>query len=484
MSSPLYGPVVGKEKPSTMGADIQKGISIFQNRKSPTQPRIKTFEISKIGEVVSFPSREMLSHEVVEQTGFRSLGLNSWLCENIASMGIATATPVQRGCIPAILAGRDIIGVAQTGTGKTAAFALPILQILGREPYGIFCLCLTPTRELASQISEQFIAFSAGMTLRCETVFGGENIRTQAKALMLRPHIAVATPGRLMDHFLHCSAVAKCFENIRCLVLDEADRLLDPGFEAELQAIMHNLPSANRQTLMFSATITKSISAVQELALGKALLFEALKDTQLVGRCKEEYCFIAPRVKEVYLVHILKRAPTWGTRSMIVFAGTVRKCQMLKEILSVLGINCVALHAAKKQARRHASLSRFKSGEIQIMIATDIASRGLDIPTVDMVVNYDVPSIPRDYIHRIGRTARAGRVGRAITLVTQHDISLVHQIEQLTCRKLVELSKLSEEAILKDMAQVFAARRVANLNMGAAGGFNEILRQKRSKCTK
>ena len=471
-----------------MGADDRKGILIFSDRKGTTPRREKIYEISQVSEVDDgFPSNTVVSSEgtrAVEQTGFRELGLNSWLCGNIASMGIVTATPVQRGCIPAILAGRDVIGVAQTGTGKTAAFVLPILQMLGREPYGIFCLCITPTRELASQISEQFIAFSSGMTLRCDTVFGGENIRAQAKSLMLRPHITVATPGRLMDHFLHSSAVGKCFKNIRCLVLDEADRLLDPGFEAELQAIMHNLPTANRQTMMFSATITKSISALQDLTLGKALLFEAPQDNQVVSRCTEEYCFIPSKVKEVYLVHLLEKAHVEGVRSIIVFTGTIQKCQMLKEMLTVLGVNCVALHAAKKQAHRLASLSRFKSGEVQTMVATDIASRGLDIPTVDMVINYDVPLIPLDYVHRIGRTARAGRAGRAITLVTQHDVSLVHQIERITCRKLVQLSELSEEATLKDMARVFAARRAANLNNGGACGFDDILRQRRARYNK
>ena len=175
------------------------------------------------------------------EASFRALGLSQWLSSNVIALGITKPTPVQRGCIPPILKGRDVIGTAQTGTGKTAAFALPDLQLLGNDPYGIFCLCLTPTRELATQISDQFVAFSAGMTLRCQVIVGGEDIRTQGSALMGRPHVVVATPGRLMEHFMYDVSLSKAFAKLRFLVLDEADRLLDPGFEAELRIIMHNI---------------------------------------------------------------------------------------------------------------------------------------------------------------------------------------------------------------------------------------------------
>lgn len=417
------------------------------------------------------------------EAAFRALGLNQWISDNVVSMGIKRPTPVQRGCIPAILRGRDVIGTAQTGTGKTAAFALPVLQLLGGDPYGVFCLCLTPTRELATQIAEQFVAFSTGMTLRCKVVLGGEDIRTQAAALVSRPHIVVATPGRLMEHFMYDDALAKAFSKLRCLVLDEADRLLDPGFEAELRIIMHNLPTENRQTLLFSATITRSIAALQEVTMKNAVHFEAFEGLKVVERCTQEYCFVPAKVKEVYLVHLLSKAATWGVRSIIVFAGTVHTCQLLQETLTLLGVETVALHAVKKQRHRVASLARFKSGEVRILIATDVASRGLDIPTVDLVINHDVPVVPRDYVHRVGRTARAGRGGRAITLVSQYDISLIHQIEELTSVEMTEVPGLEEADVLKDITRVFAARRGAKMKMSESGGFDDQLRRRKSRIT-
>eukprot|EP00227_Mantoniella_beaufortii_P018351 CAMPEP_0197579542 /NCGR_PEP_ID=MMETSP1326-20131121/3533_1 /TAXON_ID=1155430 /ORGANISM="Genus nov. species nov., Strain RCC2288" /LENGTH=554 /DNA_ID=CAMNT_0043143049 /DNA_START=74 /DNA_END=1738 /DNA_ORIENTATION=+ len=417
------------------------------------------------------------------EAAFRALGLNQWISANVVAMGITRPTPVQRGCIPAILQGRDVIGTAQTGTGKTAAFALPILQTLGADPYGIYCLCLTPTRELATQIADQFVAFSTGMTLRCEVILGGEDLRTQAAKLVSRPHIVVATPGRLMEHFMYDDALAKAFSKLRCLVLDEADRLLDPGFESELRIIMHNLPSAaSRQTLLFSATITRSIAALQEVTLKKAIHFEAFEGLKVVERCTQEYCFVPAKVKEVYLVHLLSKAVSaWGVRSVIVFAGTIHTCQLLQEMLTLLGVESCALHAVKKQRHRVASLARFKSGEVRILIATDVASRGLDIPTVDLVINHDVPIVPRDYIHRVGRTARAGRGGRAITLVSQYDIALIHQIEELTGVEVVEVPGLEEAEVLKDITRVFAARRGAKMKMGESGGFDDQLKERKER---
>jgi ATP-dependent RNA helicase DDX49/DBP8 len=471
--------------------DYGEGITLFSH---PSTRRHDAKDAGRSGAGVRdggadvLPNRITLDEDGGDTFGggegsFRALGLTQWLSNNVVAMGITRPTPVQRGCIPAILQGRDVIGTAQTGTGKTAAFALPILQLLGADPYGIFCLCLTPTRELATQIADQFVAFSTGMTLRCQVILGGEDIRSQAAALVSRPHIVVATPGRLMEHFMYDDALAKAFSKLQCLVLDEADRLLDPGFEAELRIIMHNLPTERRQTLLFSATITRSIAALQEVTMKKAIHFEAFEGLKVVERCKQEYCFVPAKVKEVYLVHLLSKAEAWGVRSVIVFAGTIHTCQLLQETLTLLGVETVALHAVKKQRHRVASLARFKSGEVRILIATDVASRGLDIPTVDLVINHDVPVVPRDYVHRVGRTARAGRGGRAITLVSQYDISLIHQIEELTGVDIVEVPGLEEADVLKDITRVFAARRGAKMKMGENGGFDDQLRQRKSRMT-
>lgn len=417
------------------------------------------------------------------ETSFRALGLNSWINGTLSTLRLVHPTPVQRSCIPAILQGRDVIGTSQTGSGKTAAFALPIIQLLSEEPYGVFCLCLTPTRELAIQVSDQFHAFSSGMTLRCLCVIGGVDIRLQATALISRPHVVVATPGRLMEHLLHDDdkRVAKCFAKLRILVLDEADRLLDPGFEEDLRIIMHNLPSKNRQTLLFSATLTQSICALQEVNMQSAFLFEAYEGLKVVAYCAQRYCFIPAKMKDVYLFNILDVAKKRGLRSIIVFTGTVRVCQFLYEVLSYLGLQAVALHAVKKQRHRAASLARFKSGEVRILVATDIASRGLDIPTVDLVINYDIPTLPRDYVHRVGRTARAGRAGQAVTLVTQHDVVLLHRIEELVGVQMSELPWLSDACVLREITKVFAARRHAKMNMSVRGGFDDHFRDKRAK---
>ena len=223
---------VDKSSQSADGVDVG-GISLFSVSSEKRQRRKAHHETEKgaDGKEAKRDDRAISDRIKPEQTNestflsgeasFRALGLNQWLSSNVVAMGISRPTPVQRGCIPPILAGRDVIGTAQTGTGKTAAFALPILQLLGNDPYGVFCLCLTPTRELAAQIADQFDAFSAGMTLRCELIVGGEDIRTQGAALVSRPHVVIATPGRLMEHFMYDDSLAKAFAKLRCLVLDE-----------------------------------------------------------------------------------------------------------------------------------------------------------------------------------------------------------------------------------------------------------------------
>ena len=223
---------VDKSSQSADGVDVG-GISLFSVSSEKRQRRKAHHETEKgaDGKEAKRDDRAISDRIKPEQTNestflsgeasFRALGLNQWLSSNVVAMGISRPTPVQRGCIPPILAGRDVIGTAQTGTGKTAAFALPILQLLGNDPYGVFCLCLTPTRELAAQIADQFDAFSAGMTLRCELIVGGEDIRTQGAALASRPHVVIATPGRLMEHFMYDDSLAKAFAKLRCLVLDE-----------------------------------------------------------------------------------------------------------------------------------------------------------------------------------------------------------------------------------------------------------------------
>lgn len=398
-----------------------------------------------------------------ETTTFKDLGLTDWLCGVLHSLGIDRPTPVQRGCIPAVLAGRDVIGTAQTGSGKTAAFALPILHRLAKDPYGVFALVLTPTRELAVQLAEQFRAFGAGMSLRDCVVIGGVEQQSQAKQLARRPHVVVATPGRLAELIETDAGLRKGFANTRFLVLDEADRLLDPSFEGPLRSILAALPPDGRQTLLFSATMTQALVKLQSERLEGAHVFKAYEGLKTADRLRQEYVFVPAKVKEVYLYHLLQSvAPARKVRSAIVFAGTCRSCQLLALLLRELDLPCAELHSGKSQRDRLSALAAFKSEAVPLLVATDVASRGLDIPAVDLVVHFDLPVAARDYVHRSGRTARAGRPGWSLAFVTQYDVELVHAIESLMGHQLSP-HEMPENEVLKGITRVYAARKRAAL---------------------
>jgi ATP-dependent RNA helicase DDX49/DBP8 len=430
------------------------------------------------------------SLEVDETASFRDLGLTEWLDKVCTSLGMTHPTLVQRGCIPAILQGRDVIGVAHTGSGKTAAFALPILQRLSKDPYGVFALVLTPTRELAFQLADQFRALGAGQTLKESVVIGGLDMQAQTKELARRPHVVIATPGRLRQLLSLDATLAPAFRRASFLVLDEADRLLEPTFESDLASIMQILPE-ERQTLLFSATMTRTLTELQTALLRDAYHFQAYEGLQTAGpNLKEEYMLIPAKVKEVYLVNLLQSLEERRhVRSAIVFAGTCRGCALLAALLEELNISATALHSGLPQKRRMAALDRFKGGSIPILLATDVASRGLDIPTVDLVINFDLPTLARDYVHRVGRTARAGRKGWSLSFVSQYDVELVQKIEQLTGKQL-EKFDLEESEVLKGITQVYAARRAASLRVvdaenktesGARGGLNTRKNKKNNK---
>ncbi|GBG80577.1 hypothetical protein CBR_g31037 [Chara braunii] len=422
------------------------------------------------------PSPSLRSKKVAEEDSTRSkvsfeqLGLSEWLLSSCREMGIIRPTQVQEACIPHILKGEDVIGNAETGSGKTAAFALPILQRLAEDPYGICALVLTPTRELAFQIADQFRVLGAGQHLRDAVVVGGVDLINQALLLARRPHVVIATPGRLKDHLENDPSVPGLFNRLKFLVLDEADQLLDAGFEVELRAILQCLPP-KRQTLLFSATMTGTLKKLREMSMHKAFYFEVYKGLQTVGSLKQQYIFIPDKVKEVYLCYLMETLEEMNVRSLIVFASSCRTCQTLQHLLQELDIPSTCLHSMKPQPQRLAALNKFKSGVVPILIATDVASRGLDIPTVDLVVNFDMPQLPRNYVHRVGRTARAGRAGRAVSLITQYDVELVHKIEELIGQQLEELP-LEEDVVLKRITDVYNAKRVATLKI-AESGFEE-----------
>ncbi|CAE6445389.1 unnamed protein product [Rhizoctonia solani] len=415
---------------------------------------------------------------------FDSLGLITPLLDALKQVGYSKPTEIQAGIIPHALEGKDVIGVAETGSGKTAAFALPILQKLWDEPRGLFACILAPTRELAYQISQQFEALGSAIGVRCATIVGGMDMMSQSIALGKRPHIIVATPGRLNDHLENTKGFS--LRGLRYLVLDEADRLLDMDFGPVIDKILKVLPR-ERNTFLFSATMSTKVAKLQRASLqnpvrvevnGKWVLghFPNGMNTWLtiifLGRYSTvstllQYYLLTPFVnKDVHLVHL---ANELAANSVIIFTRTVHDAQRLSMVLRNLGFPAVPLHGQLSQSARLGALNKFKAGGRSLLIATDVASRGLDIPTVDVVINFDIPTHSKDYIHRVGRTARAGRAGKSVTLVTQYDVELLQRIEGVIGKKMMEFPvDKAEVMLLKE--RVGEAQRLAVQELKESGG--------------
>lgn len=302
---------------------------------------------------------------------FEDLGVCPWLISSLSSLSITSPTEIQNCCIPSILKGHDVIGSAKTGSGKTAAFALPILQSLAADPFGVFSLVLTPTRELAFQIAEQFRILGSGINLKLAVVVGGMDMMTQAIELAERPHIVIATPGRLVDH-INSSANAIHFKRIKFLVLDEADRMLDDNFANDLEVILGTLP-AKRQNLLFTATMTPEIESLQFSAASKPHVFSTNQHYDTVDKLDQKYIFIPSAVRDTYLVHLIKT--DFADKTMIIFTGKCKTAESLRLLFKELGIRSTALHSKMSQNDRLGSLAKFKSDIIKILISTDVGSR-------------------------------------------------------------------------------------------------------------
>jgi len=391
---------------------------------------------------------------------FEGLGVSNWILRQLSCLGISTPSPVQAQCIPPVLDGRDCVGVAKTGQGKTLAFAIPILQKLSVDPYGVFAVVLTPTRELAAQIGDSFSSVGAGMGLRHVVVTGGRDTIRQSQDLDRRPHVVVATPGRLADHVRNNSTFS--LSKARFLVLDEADRLLAGGFDSDLSCIISALPSS-RQTLLFTATNSEAISSVIKSCPNDPFLWTSpdLDQTSTVDQLEQKFVLTPPEARDSYLVQfLLSRREGDIKSSSIVFCRTCRDAELIGNLLTKVGLPTSILHSIKPQKERMSGLASFKSGHTKVLVATDVASRGLDIPQVDVVVNHSVPRAPVDYVHRVGRTARAGRGGQSVSLVTPHDVGLVLAIEQHTGVKMSEL-ELDDSRVAEIMVQVNMLHREA-----------------------
>lgn len=370
---------------------------------------------------------------------FATLNVSPWLIAALGAMAITKPTGIQKGCIPAILEGKDVIGGSKTGSGKTVAFTVPMLQKWAEDPTGIFALILTPTRELALQIFEQIKAISSPQSLKAILITGGTEMRPQALDLSRRPHVVIATPGRLADHIATSGMdTISGLRRTRLVVLDEADRLLAsragsmlPDVETCLSALP---PSHERQTCLFTATMTPEVMALksQERGKNRPPLFVCEVDTSdlaVPSTLHQAYLQVPLTYREAYLHTLLLTAQNVSKKAIMVFCNRTGTANLLERLLRSLDHRVTSLHSLLSQQERTSNLARFRASAARILVATDVASRGLDIPEVEMVINYDVPRNPDDYIHRVGRTARAGKTGAAITLVGQRDVSLFLAIE-------------------------------------------------------
>lgn len=400
---------------------------------------------------------EKLTENKTDKT-FTDLGLIDVLVEACAAVGWKKPSKIQEEAIPVAIQGNDVIGLAETGSGKTGAFALPILHHLLENPQRLFALILTPTRELAFQISEQFEALGASIKIQCATIVGGVDMVTQGIQLAKKPHVVVATPGRLVDHLENTKGFN--LKLLKFLVMDEADRILNMDFEVEMTKILRCLPR-ERRTMLFSATMTKKVAKLQRASLKDPVRVEVSNKFKTVEKLKESYIFIPMKYKEMYLVHIMNEM---AGNTFIVFSQTCQATIKIALMLRCLGFSAICLNGQMSQNKRLASLTKFKAKDRSILIATDVASRGLDIPHVDVVINFDIPQHSKDYIHRVGRTARAGRSGVAITFVSQYDIELYQRIEHLLGKKL-PLYPTEESEVLLLTTRVIEANRMAKIEL-------------------
>jgi ATP-dependent RNA helicase RhlE len=361
---------------------------------------------------------------------FSQLGLSEAIVRAVTECGYDTPTPIQQQAIPAVLAGGDLLAGAQTGTGKTAGFALPILQRLSAatRPAGtqrpIRALVLSPTRELAAQIGDSVKAYGKYLKLSSAVIFGGVNINPQTTLLKQGVDILVATPGRLLDHAQQGNVK---LDQVEILVLDEADRMLDMGFIHDIKRVLALLPK-KRQNLLFSATFSDEIKALTDRLLDNPAMIEVARRNATADIVTQKIHPVDRNRKHALLAHLIKEK-NWF--QVLVFTRTKHGANKLVEQLGKEDISAMAIHGNKSQAARTRALAEFKSGKLQALVATDIAARGIDIDQLPQVVNYDLPNVPEDYVHRIGRTGRAGAAGEAVSLVCVDEHDMLKGIEKL-----------------------------------------------------
>lgn len=413
---------------------------------------------------------------------FKDLGLKNWIIALCEKINYKSPTDIQKTVIPAILKGKNVIANAETGSGKTAAFAFPILAKLSEDPYGIFALILTPNRELAYQINEQLSLFGEMINLKSICVTGGQDLIQQRISFDRLPHIIVGTPGRIFEQISTSDVLQKYLANLKFLVFDEADRLFEPTQKYFVDKIAAYQPS-ERQTIFTTATIDDNLldrSQVDPLITHKKDQVELIRRNnynKIAETLEQKYLYIPDIVKDYYQINQLKK---FEGIHMIIFFNTCKGCHFMSKVLNNLGLENVQLHSFLPQKKRTINLNIFRNEKRTILLATDVASRGQDIRTVDQVVNYDLPREYKDYVHRIGRAARGGQRGMAISLVTQHDIKLVKNIEKQTKTKMTKY-ELVEEEVMEEVSGIDKAKRNVELSLFEQGDDEMFKAKKKQK---
>ncbi|KAG2693219.1 hypothetical protein I3760_08G086900 [Carya illinoinensis] len=393
---------------------------------------------------------------------FTDLGVCDKLVEACENLGWKTPSKIQAEAIPHALHGKDLIGLAQTGSGKTGAFVLPILQALLESQPAFFACVVSPTRELAIQIADQFKALGSGFGIKCAVLVGEEDIMEQYINLARLPHIIVGTPGRLVDHLSNTKGFS--FHALKYLVLDEADCLLEDKFQKSIDEILDLVPR-ERKTYLFSATMTRKVQKLQRVCLRNPVKIEVASKYSTVDTLNQHYYLVPSKYKDCQLVYVLSEKRGFST---MVFTHTCGATRLIALFLRNLGLRAISISGKMTQPRRLEALNQFKEGKCNILICTNVASRGLDFPCVDIVINYDIPESPKDYIHRVGRTARAGRLGVAISLVDSYELESFSKIENCLGMKFTELPFQLEEALLL-MERVAEAKRISRRRIQESG---------------
>ncbi|ARK32830.1 DEAD/DEAH box helicase [Halalkalibacter krulwichiae] len=373
---------------------------------------------------------------------FYDFDLNHQVVRALTEMGFEEATPIQTETIPTALEGKDIIGQAQTGTGKTGAFGIPLINRINVEEAHVQALILAPTRELANQVAESLVSFGKHKGVRTVVVYGGQDMRKQINDLKRKPHVVVATPGRLMDHMRRKTIR---LNEVNMVVLDEADEMLNMGFIEDIETILKEVPT-ERQTLLFSATMPKRIEKLAQQFMSNPQLIAVKAKEVTMENIEQQYVEVHEKEKFDVLSRFMD---IHSPELAIVFGRTKRRVDELSEALIKRGYRAEGIHGDLNQAKRDSVLRKFKGGLIDVLVATDVAARGLDISGVTHVYNFDLPQDPESYVHRIGRTGRAGKSGLAVTFSTPREIDHVRTIEQVSKKKMTKVAKPSYDEALR-----------------------------------